>query len=141
MQNKHLHIHQHVRTGETHEINKQQHIICNFRNLTYMIECRKRKKQYIGETKHTLRKRFTEYTDKQQTILVTQIQKSQHHLTSQEFQTCFLSPWKYFPRKTLPVEKHVNLFDGVVSSVGTETYLIYKAKTLSPLGLNCAQTQ
>ena len=52
-------------TGETREINKQQHITCNLVNLTYVIECRKRKKQYIGVTKGTLRKSFTERRSRQ----------------------------------------------------------------------------
>ena len=46
-------------TGETREI--KQHITCKSNNLTYMIECKKCKKQYIGETKRSLRERFTEH--------------------------------------------------------------------------------
>ena len=38
--------------GETRQI--KQHITCNSTNLTYMIECKKCKKQYIGETKRTI---------------------------------------------------------------------------------------
>ena len=45
--------------GEVREI--KQHITCKSTNLTYMIECHKCKKQYIGETKRTLRERFTEH--------------------------------------------------------------------------------
>ena len=46
-------------TGETPAI--KQHITCKSNNLTYMIECKKCKKQYIGETKRSLRERFTEH--------------------------------------------------------------------------------
>ena len=35
-------------------------ITCNSTNLTYMIECKKCKKQSIRETKRTLRERFSE---------------------------------------------------------------------------------
>jgi len=45
-------------TGETREI---KHITCKSNNLTYMMECKKGKKQYIGETKRSLGKRFTEH--------------------------------------------------------------------------------
>ena len=41
-------------------------------NWTYMIECEKCNKQYIGETKRTLRERFTEHR-RQQTTHVTPI--------------------------------------------------------------------
>ena len=51
-------------TGEVREI--KQHITCKSTNLTYMIECHKCKKQYIGETKRTLRERFTEHRQKSQ---------------------------------------------------------------------------
>ena len=46
-------------TGEMTQI--KQHITCNSTNLTYIIECKKCEKQYIGETKRTLRERFTEH--------------------------------------------------------------------------------
>ena len=46
-------------TGETWEI--KQHITCKSNNLTYTIECKKCKKQYIRETKRSLRERFTEH--------------------------------------------------------------------------------
>ena len=46
-------------TGETRKI--KQHITYKSNNLTYMIECKKCKKQYIGETKRSLRERFTEH--------------------------------------------------------------------------------
>ena len=45
-------------TGEIREI--KQHLTCNSSNLTYMIECKKCKKQYIGETKRKIRERFKE---------------------------------------------------------------------------------
>ena len=46
-------------TGETRQI--RHHITCNSTNLTHMIECKKCKKQYRGETKRTLRERFSEH--------------------------------------------------------------------------------
>ena len=45
--------------GETRQI--RHHITCNSTNLTYMIECQTCNKQYISETKHTLRERFSEH--------------------------------------------------------------------------------
>ena len=46
-------------TGETRQI--KHHITCDSANLTYMIQCKRCKKQYIGETKRTLRERFKEH--------------------------------------------------------------------------------
>ena len=45
-------------TGETRQIKHQ--ITCDSTNLTYMIQCKSCKKQYIGETNRTLRERFKE---------------------------------------------------------------------------------
>ena len=46
-------------TGEVREVKQQ--MTCKSTNLTYMIECKRCGKQYIGETKRTLRERFTEH--------------------------------------------------------------------------------
>ena len=46
-------------TGEIREI--KQHLTCNSSNLTYVIECKNCKKQYIGETKRKILERFTEH--------------------------------------------------------------------------------
>ena len=46
-------------TGEVRQI--KQHITGESSNLTYMIECLRCKKQYIGETKRMLRKRFKDH--------------------------------------------------------------------------------
>ena len=53
-------------TGETRQI--KHHITCDSTNLTYMIQCKRCKKQYIGETERTLRERFKEHIDRHQTI-------------------------------------------------------------------------
>ena len=46
-------------TGETRQL--KHHITCYSTNLTYIIQCNRCKKQYIGETKRTLRERFKEH--------------------------------------------------------------------------------
>ena len=46
-------------TGEEQYI--KEHITCSSKNLIYMIECKKCKKQYIGQTKHRLNERFGEH--------------------------------------------------------------------------------
>ena len=46
-------------TGETRQI--KNHITCDSTNLTYMIQCKRCKKQYMGKTKRTLRERFKEH--------------------------------------------------------------------------------
>ena len=61
-------------TGEVREIKQQ--MTCESTNLTYMIECKRCGKQYIGETKRTLREllhfeNFSRNADKRRTILVT----------------------------------------------------------------------
>ena len=62
-------------TGETRQI--KHHITCDSTNLTYMIQCKRCKRQYIGETKRTFRERFKEPVDKQQTIHSTQTLQQQ----------------------------------------------------------------
>ena len=49
----------HLHTGEVREIKQQ--MTCKSTNLIYMIECKRCKKEYIGETKRTIRERFTEH--------------------------------------------------------------------------------
>ena len=44
-------------TGET----IKHHITCDSTNLTYMIQCKRCKNQYMGKTKRTLRERFKEH--------------------------------------------------------------------------------
>ena len=46
-------------TGETRQI--KHHITCDSTNLTYMIQWKRCKKQYIDETKCTLHERFKEH--------------------------------------------------------------------------------
>ena len=46
-------------TGDTSTINHR--IECNSRKVLYMVECRRCNKQYIGETKRQLTKRFNEH--------------------------------------------------------------------------------
>ena len=47
-------------TGEKRQI--KHYITCDSTNLTYMIQCKRCKRQYVGETKRTVRERFKEYT-------------------------------------------------------------------------------
>ena len=56
-------------------------ITCKSTNLTYMIECLRCKKQYIGETKRMLRERLKN-TDKPLTILTTPMPQQQFLHTS-----------------------------------------------------------
>ena len=46
-------------TGETRLIN--HYIDCNFKNVIYMLQCNHCHKQYIGETKRSIRDRFNEH--------------------------------------------------------------------------------
>ena len=46
-------------TGATCQI--KSHIICNTKNLIYMIQCNRCHLQYIGETKRRLKDRFNEH--------------------------------------------------------------------------------
>ena len=48
-----------ISTGEVREIKQQ--MTCKSTNPIYMIECKRCKKQFIGEHKRTLRERFTEH--------------------------------------------------------------------------------
>ena len=68
-----------------------------------MIQCKRCKKQYIGETKRTLRERFKEHIDRHQTIHTTQTPQQQSLPTlidinlATRSQTWNLFRWNYNP--------------------------------------------
>ena len=92
-----------------------------------MIECKKCKKQYIGETKRTLRKRFTEHR---------QATNNQSHANAEAaVPSYFTTPGHsssdmiLFPLEMLPT-------NDTFRRKAREAYSIFKEKTLPPLGLN-----
>ena len=97
-------------TGETRHI--RHHITCNSTNLTYMIECKKCNKQYIGETKRTLRERFRN-TDKPQIIHFTltprQVSLPTSIYLATLLQTWVLSHLNYNLHPAHPARKHEKL--------------------------------
>ena len=112
--------------GETRQI--KQHITCNSTNLTYMIECKKCTKQYIGETKRTIRERFTEHR------LAT---NNPHHANSTAaVPTHFNLPGhSSADMRLIPLELQPTI--NASRRKARETFLIqYRGKTLSPEGIN-----
>ena len=92
-----------------------------------MIECKKCKKQYIGQTKRTLRKRFTEHRQATNNPSHANAEAAvPSHFTTPGhcISDMLLIPLEILPMKDTSRRK------------AREAYLIYKAKTLSPLVLN-----
>ena len=112
-------------TGETRQI--KRHITCNSTNLTYMIECKKCKKQYIGETKRTIRERFTEHR---------QATNNPHHANSTAaVPTHFNLPGhSSADMRLIPLELQPTI--NASRRKARETFLIHRGKTLSPEGIN-----
>ena len=112
-------------TGEVREI--KQHINCKSTNLTYMIECQKCKKQYIGETKRTLRERFTEHrqaTNNPSHANATAAVPTHFNLPDHSIKDMKLIPLELQPKNNASRRK------------AREAYFIEKGQTLTPHGIN-----
>ena len=112
-------------TGEVREI--KQHINCKSTNLTYMIECQKCKKQYIGETKRTLRERFTEHrqaTNNPSHANATAAVPTHFNLPDHSIKDMKLIPLELQPTNNASRRK------------AREAYFIDKGQTLTPHGIN-----
>ena len=112
-------------TGETREI--KQHITCKSNNLTYMIECKKCKKQYIGETKRSLRERFTEH--RQAT------NNSDHASASAAVPTHFNLP-SHSVKDMLLIPLELQVTNNPTRRKAREAYFIQRGQTLTPYGIN-----
>ena len=112
-------------TGETRKI--KQHITCNSTNLTYMIECKKCKKQYIGETKRTLRKRFTEHG---------QVTNNQSHANAEAAVPSHFTTPGHSSSDMILIPLEILPTNDTSRRKSRDAYSIHKGKTLSPLGLN-----
>lgn len=92
-----------------------------------MIECKKCNKQYIGETKRTLRERFTEH--RQAT------NNPRHANSGAAVPTHFNLPGHSTANmKVIPLELQPTY--NASRRKAREAYLIHKGKTLSPDGIN-----
>ena len=112
-------------TGETREI--KQHITCKSNNLTYMIECKKCKKQYIGETKRSLRERFTEH--RQAT------NNSDHASASAAVPTHFNLP-SHSVKDMLLIPLELQVTNNPSRRKAREAYFVQRGQTLTPYGIN-----
>ena len=95
--------------------------------LTYMIECQKYKKQYIGETKRTLRERFTEHrqaTNNPSHANATAAVPTHFNLPDHSIKDMKLIPLELQPTNNASRRK------------AREAYLIEKGQTLTPHGIN-----
>ena len=112
-------------TGEVREI--KQHINCKSTNLTYMIECQKCKKQYIGETKRTLRERFTDHrqaTNNPSHANATAAVPTHFNLPDHSIKDMKLIPLELQPTNNASRRK------------AREACFIEKGQTLTPHGIN-----
>ena len=113
-------------TGEVRQI--KQHITCKSTNLTYMIECLRCKKQYIGETKRMLRERFKEH--RQAT------NNPNHSNATAAVPTHFNLPGHSSKdMRLIPLELQRPSNNGSRRKA-REAYLIERGRTLFPNGLN-----
>ena len=113
-------------TGEVRQI--KQHITCKSTNLTYMIECLRCKKQYIGETKRMLRERFKEH--RQAT------NNPNHSNATAAVPTHFNLPGHSSKdMRLIPLELQRPSNNGSRRKA-REAYLIERERTLFPNGLN-----
>ena len=96
-------------TGEVRGIKEQ--MTCKSTNLIYMIECKRCNKQYIGETKRTLRERFTEH-------------RQATNNPSHSIEDMAL----------IPLELQATL--NTSRRKAREAYLIHRGQTLEPKGMN-----
>ena len=87
----------------------EHHIICDSTNLTYMIQCKRCKKQYTGETKRTLRERFKEHRQATNNPLqanATEVVPSHFNKPgTTRSQTRNLSRWNYNPLSARHAER------------------------------------
>ena len=92
-----------------------------------LIQCRLCNLQYIGETKRRLKDRFNEH--RRPTLNPTgnyiHTAVSEHFLTSNHYDNHIL---------LIPIEKLKNALDSFRKA--REAYLIHKAETIEPLGIN-----
>ena len=112
-------------TGETRQI--KHHITCNSTNLTYMIECKKCNKQYIGVTKRTLRERFSEHRQATNNPLhanAAAAVPSHFNLPGHSITDMGLIPLELQPTPSASRRK------------AREAYLIHRGQTISPYGIN-----
>ena len=115
-------------TGERRQI--RHHITCNSTNLTYMIECKKCKKQCIGETKRTLRERFSEHRQATNNPL--------HSNAPAAVPSHFTVPGHSITDMGLfPLElPELQPTPSASRRKAREAYLIHRGQTISPDGIN-----
>ena len=112
-------------TGEVREIKQQ--MTCKSTNLIYMIECKRCKKQYIGETKRTLRERFTEHrqaTNNPSHANASAAVPTHFNLPDHSIEDMALIPLEIQPTLNTSRRK------------AREAYLIHRGQTLEPKGMN-----
>ena len=112
-------------TGETRYINS--HMTCNTKNVIYLVQCTRCNLQYIGETKRRLKDRFNEHrrpVDKPN-IISKPTTVSDHFLTANHSAADML---------LIPILHLYSSRDAIRKA--KEAFLITKANTLEPNGLN-----
>ena len=92
-----------------------------------MIDCKKCKTQYIGETKRTLRKRFNEHR---------QATNNQSHANAEAAVPSHFTTPGHSSSDTILIPLETQRTKDTSRRRAREAYLIHKGKTLSPLGLN-----
>ena len=108
----------------------RHHITCSSSNLVYIIQCTKCKIQYIGETKRRLSDRFGEHRRALEKA-ITQRDIDQPTAVSDHFT---LPGHSLNNLELIPLELIHSNRDAIRKT--REAFLIYKAKTLEPSGMN-----
>ena len=105
----------------------KQQMTCKSTNLIYTIECKRCKKQYIGESKRTPSERFTEHTQA--------TNNPSHAHASAAVPTHFNLPDHSIEDMTLiPLELQPTL--NTSRRKAKEAYLIHRGQSLEPSGKN-----
>ena len=112
-------------TGEVREIKQQ--MTCKSKNLIYMIERKRCKKQHIGETKRTLRERFTEHRHA--------TNNPSHAYASAAVPTHLNLPDHSIEDMT-PIPLELQPTPNTSRRKAREAYLIHRGQTLEPSGMN-----
>ena len=112
-------------TGQTHPI--KSNLICETKNLIYMIQCNRCNLQYIGETKRRLKDRFNEHrrTIDNPNAISKPTTAAEHFLTT---------PNHTADMQLIPIVKVHSKRDSVRKA--REAFLICKGRTIDPHGLN-----
>ena len=110
-------------TSNRYKIEIKKEITCNTRNVIYLIECKKCKKQYVGQTGNSLKERFRGHL--QDINTANKFKPVSKHFTSEGHS-----------KNDVIITGVTTTVDNVNVRLRTEEAIIYKLATAEPWGLN-----